>query len=178
MEEAATPPRLWWAWVQQAFYLLAFVDGIALYGLWLIESSYNGLRLGYWFGWQIIWWALMLPPYVQSHVGTYARPTPFHQTPFLTDNTITWQRLRHKLHFWLSFPVLGVNLAFFIMLTVWFFTRCDTGSECDLNTTAWVMSAVIALTKAALAGIVILLVFKSPILSAVTLLRPPSNIMV
>jgi hypothetical protein len=166
-------PRLFWAWVQRAIELLSFIMMLALYACWIMDSSQNSLRLGWWFGWQLLYLWFLVPPYVISYTGTYARPYPL--THYLADDTIRWQQVRHVVHFMCSFCALCLDVSFLVIRIVGFIKDCEMGSDCNQNTTLYVLSAVMTLILGITTSLVLFITLKSPMISSVTLLRPPPS---
>jgi hypothetical protein len=135
---------LWWKWVMRTVEGCALMYGISLAILWSMDASHNDLHLGWWFGWQLLYLMMLVPPCLT-------------EAPH-------WVKIRTIVLFVLTLCVLGCNISFFVVRVVDFVRNCDTGSSCDVLQTMYAIAIVLALFQTLIASILLWLLCKCPAL--------------
>jgi hypothetical protein len=147
----------WWQWMTKTVDGLAALYGISLALLWLMDTSHNDLRMGWWFAPHILYFLVLLPASLTS--------------------SMTWVRMRAVVQFAFTLGALACNISFFIIRVVDFANNCGPGSSCDQQQTMFAAAAGLSLFQALIAAVLVWVLVRCPALhSAIALeqlARPP-----
>jgi hypothetical protein len=93
------------------------------------------LRLGYWLCWQLYALLLLVLPYVSTYLPT-PHPT---QDDYVVQQSPGAALLLYCVQLLTAAALFVVNLVFAVLRLVDLLSHCDTGSQCDAQTTSYVV---------------------------------------